>query len=66
MGLRCLTFGCPAPRLYFVASVYDAGKIAKTDCTAHENVDNIMLVVVHMESLMEFVHALYERAASEA
>lgn len=50
----------------FCSSVYDAGKIAKTDCTAHENVDNIMLVVVHSESLMEFVHALYERAASEA
>ena len=51
----------------FCSSVYDAAHISNTtDCTAHENVDNLMLVVVHAEALMKFVHAFYERAANEA
>lgn len=51
----------------FCSSVYDEAFISKTtDCTAHENVDNLMLVVAHSEALMKFVHALYERAANEA
>lgn len=50
----------------FCSSVYDAGHISKTDCTGHENFDNLMLVVVHSAMLMTFVHALYERAANEA
>lgn len=50
----------------FCSSVYDAGQISKTDCTGHENVDNLMLVVVHAATLVAFVHALYERAANEA
>jgi len=49
------------------SSVYDAKEIAsKTDCSNHENLGNLMLVVVHAEALMGFVHALYERAAHEA
>lgn len=51
----------------FCSSVYDAVHIAKTtDCSDHENVDNLMLVVVHAKTLMKFVHALYDRAANEA
>ncbi|RSM28988.1 DUF1837 domain-containing protein [Aeromonas salmonicida] len=50
----------------FCSSVYDSDLISKTDCTGHENVDNLMLVVVHSTTLMAFVHALYERAANEA
>jgi len=49
------------------SSVFDAKEIArKTDCSKHENLGNLMLVVVHSKALMGFVHALYERAASEA
>jgi hypothetical protein len=50
----------------FCSSVYDPVQIPKTDCAEHENVDNLMLVVLHSEALMGFVHALYERAANEA
>jgi hypothetical protein len=50
----------------FCSSVYDSDQISKTDCTGHENVDNLMLVVVHSATLMAFVHALYERASNEA
>lgn len=49
------------------SSVYDAAHISNTtDCGKHENVGNLMLIVVHSEALMKFVHALYERAAHEA
>jgi len=50
----------------FCSSFYDAARVSKTDCTGHENVDNLMLVVAHAATLMAFVHALYERAANEA
>lgn len=50
----------------FCSSVYNLGQISKTDCTGHENVANLVLVVVHSATLMTFVHALYERAANEA
>ncbi len=50
----------------FCSSVYDAAQVSKTDCTGHENVDNLMLVVVHAATLMKFVHELYDRAANEA
>lgn len=50
----------------FCSSVYDVAQISKTNCTGHENVGNLMLVVVHSATLMAFVHALYERAANEA
>lgn len=51
----------------FCSSVYDAAHICKTtDCSDHENVSNLTLIVVHSEALMKFVHALYERAANEA
>lgn len=51
----------------FCSSVYDAAHISETtNCAKHENVGNLMLVVVHSETLMKFVHAFYERAANEA
>lgn len=51
----------------FCSSVYDSASVSSTtDCSAHENVDNLMLVVVHAATLMKFVHALYERAATES
>jgi len=51
----------------FCSSIYDAAHISKTtNCSKHENVDNLMLVVVHSKMLMKFVHAFYERAANEA
>jgi hypothetical protein len=51
----------------FCSSVYKPSHISKTtDCTSHENVGNLMLVVIHSKTLMNFVHALYERAANEA
>ncbi|MEO3684544.1 Hachiman antiphage defense system protein HamA [Shewanella vesiculosa] len=51
----------------FCSSVYDSAYISETtNCAGHENVDNLMLVVVHANTLMAFVHTLYERAANEA
>jgi hypothetical protein len=48
------------------SSVYSATSVSETDCTMHENVENLKLVVVHSKELMKLVHALYERAANEA
>ena len=51
----------------FCSSVYDPTSISTTtDCSAHENLNNLMLVVVHAATLMKFVHALYDRAAKES
>lgn len=51
----------------FCSSIYNAAHISKTtDCSKHENIDNLMLVVVHSKALMKFIHVLYERAANEA
>lgn len=50
----------------FCSSVYDVAEISKTNCTDHENLGNLILVVVRSPALMAFVHALYERAANEA
>ncbi len=50
----------------FCSSVYSPDAIAGTDCSAHENRDNLVLVVVHGKDLMKLVHALYKRAANEA
>ncbi len=51
----------------FCSSIYDSAHVSEmTDCADHENVDNLMLIVVHGKALMAFVHALYERAANEA
>jgi hypothetical protein len=51
----------------FCSTVYDAAHVSKTtDCSEHENLSNLMLVVVHSDALMKFVHYLYERAAIEA
>lgn len=48
------------------SSVFDVPTIGSTDCSAHENADNLKLVVVHAKEFMQLVHALYERAANEA
>lgn len=49
------------------SSIYDSTYISETtDCAGHENINNLMLIVVHAKTLMAFVHALYERAANEA
>lgn len=50
----------------FCSSVYSVANIAGTDCSNHENLDNLMLIVVHAKEFMKLVHALYERAANEA
>lgn len=51
----------------FCSSVYDPATVSKTtECSTHENAGNLMLVVVYSATLMKFVHALYERAATEA
>jgi hypothetical protein len=51
----------------FSSSVFDAAHISKTtDCSEHENVSNLMLVIIHSKTLMKFVHSFYERAAIEA
>lgn len=51
----------------FCSSVYDPVHISETtNCAGHENVDKLMLIVVHANALMELVHALYRKAAIEA
>lgn len=50
----------------FCSSLYAAAIIAGTDCSKHENVGNLDLIVVHGKQLMKLVHALYEKAANEA
>lgn len=50
----------------FCSSVYSVTTIATTDCSKHENTDNITLIVVHANEFMKLVHALYARAANEA
>jgi hypothetical protein len=46
--------------------VFAATDFAGTDTTGHPNLDNLRLVVIRGPSLMNLVHALYERAADEA
>lgn len=48
------------------SSVHSVANIAETDCSKHENLGNLMLIVVHAKEFMKLVHALYERAANEA
>ena len=48
----------------FCSSVYNMAQIASTDCSKHENLDKLMLIVVHAKEFMRLVHALYERAAN--
>lgn len=48
------------------SSVFSVTNIANSDCSKHENLDNLMLVVVHSKEFMELVHALYQKAANEA
>jgi hypothetical protein len=51
----------------FCASVFDESHIGTTtDCSKHPNQAQLLLVVVHSNELMKLVHAIYERAASEA
>lgn len=51
----------------FCSGVYNASHVsATTETAAHENAANLMLVVVHSATLMQFVHSLYQRAANEA
>lgn len=48
------------------SSVFTALSVGGTDCSKHENVDNLKLVVVHSKEFMKLVHVLYERASNEA
>lgn len=50
----------------FCSSVFNAEWIiSTTDCSQHENADNLVLIVVHAKEFMKLVHALYEMAANE-
>lgn len=48
------------------SSVYNTASISDTNCSGHENVGKLKLVVVHSKEFMALVHKLYERAANEA
>lgn len=48
------------------SSVYNTASIGDTNCSGHENVGKLKLVVVHSKEFMVLVHKLYERAANEA
>lgn len=41
-------------------------EIDKSNGSNHPNVDNLRLIVISGVSMMDLVHALYERAANEA
>ncbi|RZH11766.1 hypothetical protein EXE02_08355 [Acinetobacter pittii] len=48
-------------------SAYDELAITKQTATSkHQNVSNLQLIVIRGTNLIQFVHALYERAAHEA
>lgn len=47
-------------------AVFVETDFAATDGSAHFNQDDLRLIVIHGPSLMQLVHALYERAANEA
>lgn len=46
--------------------VFNATDFSQVDTTAHPNAANLELIVVRGPSMMDLVHALYERAANEA
>jgi len=51
----------------FCSNVYSKEHVCgTTDCTDHENLENLILIVIHAKELMTIVHNLYERAALEA
>ncbi len=50
----------------YCSSLYNEAVVGSTDCTEHENKNNLMLVVVHGADLMSLVHTLYGTAANEA
>ncbi len=61
----------PFRRINGAAAVLDIDVLAKTkleetDTTGHKNAANLRLLVIKGPSLMELVHALYQRAANEA
>lgn len=47
-------------------NVYNNTNLEGTDTAGHPNVANLRLLVIRGPSLMQLVHALYERAANEA
>lgn len=47
-------------------NVFATTNLEATDTTGHQNADNLRLLVIRGPSLMNLVHALYERAANEA
>lgn len=50
----------------FCSKIYNEDKLSKVTCRDHENIENLLLVVVKSDDLMMFVHELYGRAADEA
>jgi hypothetical protein len=50
----------------YCSRLYNEAVVGSTDCTEHENKDNLILVVVHGEEIMALVHTLYGTAANEA
>ena len=46
--------------------VFEATDFTATNTTGHPNADQLRLIVIRGPSLMDLVHALYERAADEA
>jgi hypothetical protein len=47
-------------------NVYNNTNLEDTDATGHRNAANLRLLVIRGPSLMQLVHALYERASNEA
>ncbi|CAM5771845.1 hypothetical protein LMIY3S_03645 [Labrys miyagiensis] len=47
-------------------SLYDESLLTQTATAGHYNTSDLKLIVIRGETLMELVHALYERAANEA
>lgn len=50
----------------YCSSVYVPTAVGQTDCSKHENYEELRLLVIHAKDMMKIVHALYKRAADEA
>ncbi len=57
------TYGAAA---LFLTSLFENRMLSSTDSSKHPDPNNLSLLVIHGETMMDLVHDLYRRAASEA
>ena len=47
-------------------TVFETTDFAKIDASSHFNINNLKLIVIRAPSLMQLIHALYEKAANDS